>query len=179
MESSSINFSGLTLRPYSDLDAEEFTTAVLESVESVGHWMPWCSTDYSVHHALEWFADCRNKQAAGAAYEYGIFCQATGKFLGGAGLNEIRQQHKFCNLGYWVRQSKQRNGIASRCVQALLTHAFHELGLHRVEIVVAVGNIASEGVAIKAGALHECIARNRLYIHGKPVSANIFSLVPK
>ena len=174
----SIHFAGLTLRPYSDLDAEEFTSAVLESVESVGRWMSWCSADYSIDRALEWFADCRNKQAAGSAYEYGIFCQATGKFLGGAGLNEIRPQHKFCNLGYWIRQSEQRKGIASRCVKALSTQAFRELGLHRVEIVVAVGNVASEGVAIKSGALRESIARNRLYIHGKPVSAHIFSLVP-
>ena len=174
----SIHFAGLTLRPYSDLDAEEFTSAVLESVESVGRWMSWCSADYSIDRALEWFADCRNKQAAGSAYEYGIFCQATGKFLGGAGLNEIRPQHKFCNLGYWIRQPEQRKGIASRCVKALSTQAFRELGLHRVEIVVAVGNVASEGVAIKSGALRESIARNRLYIHGKPVSAHIFSLVP-
>lgn len=41
-------------------------------------------------------------------------------------------------------------------------NAFRELGLHRVEIVVAFGNVDSEGVAIKSGALHESITRNRL-----------------
>lgn len=178
MESPSITFAGLVLREFSDSDAEAFSSAALESVETVGRWMPWCSSDYSEGHALEWFAACRTARNAGTAFEYGMFCQDSGNFLGGAGLNEIRQQHKFCNLGYWVRQSRQRQGVASRCVQALSAHAFHQLGLHRVEIVVAVGNRASEGVAVKSGALRESIARNRLYIHDKSVHAYVFSLVP-
>lgn len=178
MKSPTITFAGLVLRPFSDSDAEAFTSAALESVGTVGRWMPWCSNDYSTNHALEWFATCRTARDAGTAFEYGIFCQDSGDFLGGAGLNEIRQQHKFCNLGYWVRQSRQRQWIASRCVRALSVHAFHQLGLHRVEIVVAVGNLASEGVAVKSGALREGIAHNRLHIHDKPVSAHVFSLVP-
>ncbi|MFT5534891.1 MAG: ribosomal-protein-serine acetyltransferase [Candidatus Paceibacteria bacterium] len=108
-----------------------------------------------------------------------MFCQDSGKFLGGVGLNEIRRQHKVCNLGYWVRQSMHRQGIASRCVQALSAHALHELGLNRVEIVVAIGNTASEGVAVKSGALRESLARNRLHIRDKSVSAHVFSLVPR
>ena len=57
-------------------------------------------------------------------------------------------------------------------------YAFGSLALHRVEIVVAVGNDASEGVARKSGALFECIARNRLLIRGVSVPASVFSLVP-
>ena len=46
------------------------------------------------------------------------------------------------------------------------------------EIVVAVGNHASEGVARRAGAQWECVARNRLQLHGAAVPASVFSLVP-
>jgi len=179
MDSSAISFSGLVFRPFSDSDADEFTSAILESVESVGNWMPWCSSDYTVENALAWFAACRTQRDKGTAFEFGIFCQSSGEFLGGAGLNEIRQQHRLCNLGYWVRQSRQRQGIAPRCVQVLSAYAFQELGLQRVEIVVAVGNIASESVAVKSGALRESIARNRLYLRGKPLVAHIFSLIPR
>ena len=178
MESTSITWAGLVFREFADADAKAFTAAALESVATVGRWMPWCTADYSETLALAWFAACRTAREAGSALEYGIFCQDSGDFLGGAGLNEIRPQHKFCNLGYWIRQSRQRQGIASRCIQALSAHAFAQLGLQRVEIVVAVGNHASEGVALKAGALREGVARNRLHIHGKSVAAHMFSLVP-
>lgn len=179
MESTSITWAGLVFREYTDADAKAVTEAALESVATVGRWMPWCNNEFNETQALEWFATCRTGWETGSAFEYGIFCQETGEFLGGTGLNDIRQQHKFCNLGYWIRQSRQRQGIASRCIQALSTHGFHQLGLQRIEIVVALGNHASEGVAIKAGALHEGIARNRLHIHGRSVSAHMFSLVPQ
>ena len=113
MELPAISFSGPILRPFSDSDAENFTSAVLESVESVSEWMPWCSSDYTARHALDWFAACRTERHKGTAFEFGVFCENSGQFLGGAGLTEIRQQHKLCNLGYWVRQSRQRQGVAS------------------------------------------------------------------
>lgn len=179
MPSAALVFSGLLLRPFADADAEAFRAAARESAATVGRWLPWCSSDYDTDQALAWFAACRASREDASAFEYGIFCANSGELLGGAGLNDIYRQHGFCNLGYWVRQSRQRQGIASRCVRALAAHAFDPLGLQRVEIVVAVGNHASEGVAVKSGALREGIARNRLHLHGQPVAAHMFSLVPQ
>lgn len=178
MTTPTLHHAGLLWRPFEDNDAEAFAAAVRESVASVAPWMPWCTSTYTQERALEWFAHCRAQAASGAAFEYGAFCQHSGEFLGGAGLNEIRQQHRLCNLGYWVRQSRQRQGVALRCVQALARHAFAELGLQRVEIVVAVGNLASAAVAARAGALCEGIARNRLHLHDRPVDAQMFALLP-
>lgn len=170
---------GLLLRPFEDGDAPAFATAARESVATVGRWMPWCHAGYTQQDALDWFAVCRSGAIAGTAYEFGIFDEQTSEFLGGAGLNQINLQHAFCNLGYWVRQSKHRQGVASRCVRALAEHAFKGLGLKRVEIVVAIGNQPSFGVAQNSGAMLECVARNRLLIHGNSVAASVFSLIPE
>ncbi|MET0266833.1 MAG: GNAT family protein [Duganella sp.] len=178
MDQPDIIHAGLLLRRYSNADAEQLTAAVLESVASVGPWLPWCTADFSIDHSLSWFELCASQLAAGTAFEYGIFCHQSGKLLGGAGLNDIRQRHKLCNLGYWVRQSAQGQGVASRAVQALAARAFRELGLQRVEIVVAVGNTASEAVALKSGAVREGIARNRVQIGERSMAAHMFSLVP-
>lgn len=166
---------GVLLRPFEDADAEAFAGAVRESVRSVSRWMGWASADYGQAQALAWFAACRAQRDAGTALEFGIFCPHSGALLGGAGLNEIRREHRFCNLGYWVRQSRQGQGVASRSVRLLAAHAFAH-GLRRVEIVVAVGNTASERVAVRCGALHEGIARNRLLINDQSVPAHMFSL---
>lgn len=173
-----ITFRGLLLRPFEGRDAPVFTRAVLESVETVGRWMPWCHDGYVDKDALEWFAACRQGREAQTSYEFGVFSEDGGEFLGGAGLNQINKQHRICNLGYWVRSSRQRQQIASRRVQVLSQYAFDTLALHRLEIVVAVGNEASEGVARKSGALFECIARNRLLLRDVSVPASVFSLVP-
>lgn len=178
MDDSPIHADGLLLRPFEDAEAAVFAAAVRESAAGMRRWMPWCSADYSAEQALQWFQACRAGRAGNTACEYGVFEPDTGAFLGGAGLNAIRHDHRFCNLGYWVRQSRQGQGIATRIVHALANQAFGPLQLQRVEIVVAVGNLASERVAVKSGALHEGVARNRLVIDDHPAAAHVFSLVP-
>jgi RimJ/RimL family protein N-acetyltransferase len=173
-----IYFEGLVFREFEDSDATSFASAARESVETVGRWMPWCSATFSDQDALDWFQACRTSLALGSAFEFGIFSESTAEFIGGVGLNSINRQHLFCNLGYWVRQTHQRRGVASRSVRALVPHAFQAHGLRRVEIVVAEGNAPSKAVALKAGAQLECVARNRLHIHGVSVPATVFSLVP-
>jgi hypothetical protein len=37
----------------------------------------------------------------------------------------------------------------------------------------------SLALARKAGAIHECLARNRLNLHERPVAAHVLSLVPE
>lgn len=168
----------LLLRPFAATDAPAFVGAARESVESVGRWLPWCVPGYGEDDALRWFAHCERERWQGDAFAFGVFDRRDGQLLGGAGLNRIAHDHHFANLGYWVRRSRQGQGIATACTRSLAAFGFGTLGLSRVEIVVAVGNQASIAVARKAGALHEGIARNRLHLHGRAHDAHMFSLVP-
>ncbi len=174
-----LTHDGLLLRSFEDSDAEAFADAARTSVDTVGAWMPWCTPDCTAGDAMFWFGLCREGVANGTAHDLGVFDASTGELLGGTGLNQINSLHRMANLGYWVRSSKQRQGVARRCVSALTALGFQTLGLQRIEIVVAVGNTASAAVARQAGAQWECTARNRLWLHGGPVAADVFSLVPQ
>lgn len=173
-----IRSEGLVLRSFRGSDAEDFARAARESVDTVGRWMPWCTASFSEADARGWFRQCRASKRAGTGYELGVFSALNGELLGGAALNAIQRHNLFCNLGYWVRQSAQRQGVALRTLRALLPFAFEGLGMQRVEIVVAVGNEPSAALARRAGALFEGTARNRLQLHGRAVPAWMFSLVP-
>ena len=165
-------------RPFTEADVPAFVEAVLESAETVGLWMSWAHAGYSEAQARSWFALCATDRASGAAHEFGIFDAGNGTLVGGCGLNQFNAANGFCNLGYWVRQSWQRRGAALAAVEALTGLAFSELGQGRVEIVVAKGNEPSFAVAERAGAVWECLARNRLKVHGRFTDAHVFSLVP-
>jgi ribosomal-protein-serine acetyltransferase len=169
--------AGLVLRPFEIGDAPAFAAAVRESAATVGAWMPWAHAGYSEEDALGWVAVTHADRERGVSDEFGIFDTRDGTFIGGAGLNLIVERNALCNLGYWIRASRQRQGFATTCVAMLADHGFQALGMRRIEIVVAVGNHASEGVARKAGALFECVARNRLMIGEASHAASVFSLV--
>lgn len=172
-----ITAPGICLRAYEADDADMFAAVVRESVETIGRWMSWCHADFNSDHARDWFAACDKGRDEGSAYEFGIFSEDGKELLGGAGLNMISKLHNYCNLGYWIRQSEQGKGIATRATVLLADVGFKELGFNRIEIVAAEGNVNSIAVAKKVGAQLECMARNRLVVGGVPVTAAVHSLL--
>jgi RimJ/RimL family protein N-acetyltransferase len=165
------------LRPLVPADEAALYEAVRESIPEVSPWLPWCHEDYSIEETREFLGSRGSAAAAGDWYSFGIFTKDTGRLLGGVGLNFYNCVHQFINLGYWVRTSATRKGIASRGARLAARFAFEELGVKRIEIVAAVANIGSQRVAEKAGAIREGVLRNRLLIRGEPHDAVMFSLV--
>lgn len=174
-----IKTNTLIIRPFTEKDIDAFVEAALESLSTVGTWMPWCTATYSAKDAQPWFDSCAFNLKINEAYDVGIFSVDDGLLLGGISINQIDWDHKVGNIGYWVRQSQQKRGIASHAVLAIAQFGFTELKLQRLEIVAAIENIASRKVAEKTGATFECIARNRLELFGKACDAAVYSLIPQ
>ena len=169
----------ILIRPYREEDADSLYEAVRESIAEVRLWLPWCHEDYSIEESRE-FVSTRGKSAAdGEWYSFAVFDKESGRFLGGVGLNFINRVHMMANLGYWVRSSSVGRGVATSATRLAARFGFEELGLHRIEIVVAVENIASQRVAEKAGAVREGLLRKRLLIRGDSQDAVLFSLLPE
>lgn len=166
----------ILLRPYAPDDAPWLFEAARESSAEVYLWLPWCRPEYTLAEAQDWIARQVPLFAAGTSFSF-VIEGAGGQFLGGCGLNQIDPIHRRANLGYWVRTSAAGRGIATAAVRQLAAWAFASTELVRLEIVAAVGNLASIRVAEKAGAIREGIARTRLLMHGTSHDAVVFSIV--
>ena len=168
----------ITLRPYRDEDADALFEAARESIPEMTPWMPWCHPDYSIQESREWITSCFDNWEKGNSYNFAITNTETGKYLGGCGINDFHRDHGVANLGYWVRTSETKKGVATMTTLLLADFGINELKLKRIEIVIDVDNVASQRVAEKSGATREGILRNRLAQHGKPTDAVMFSLIP-
>jgi len=167
----------LRLRPVCLEDADTVYTSIRESIEPLARWMDWCHTGYAREDSDAWIAATRSAWEAGGAYEFLVF-ERSGRHVGAVGLNQFNRENNGANLGYWVRRSSQRQGFAVEAVRRIVRFAFEEARFQRVEIVAAVDNVASRRVAERAGATLECVARNRLLLHGVPIAAAVHSFVP-
>ena len=168
----------LVVRFYRDGDAPRLFEAVRESIPEVSRWLGWCHENYSIEESRDFVQSRGIKSQGDEWYSFAVFDQdKPERFLGGVGLNFINRVHQFGNLGYWVRTSAAGKGIASRASRLVARFGFEELGLHRIEILAAVPNIASQRVAEKIGAVREAVLRKRLLIGGEPQDAVMFSLV--
>lgn len=166
--------SPVGIRRYAVDDAATVFEAVRESLAELGRWMPWAHADYAADESRAWLTTQVPAFDRGDAYEFAIVSE-DGRYLGGCGLNQIDPVNRRANLGYWVRATAARRGVATAAVRALRDWGFTHTNLIRLEIVVAVGNVASQRVAEKSGAVREGTLHRRLILHGEAHDASVFS----
>jgi RimJ/RimL family protein N-acetyltransferase len=165
------------IRRLAAADAPALWEAGVESVEAVYPWMPWCHprlTPEEVAAYIRWTAEAWEQDQT---YSFGIFEVETGTLVGGIGLSHVERGNELANLFYWVRSSYAGRGAATAATRLIARFAFEELGLRRVEIVVAVSNHASQRVAEKAGATREGVLRKRVLLHGESHDGVMYSLI--
>lgn len=168
----------VTLRAHRTGDAPALAEAVRESIATVGRWQDWCHASYDVASAETWIAQCRQAWLLGDGYEMLIVDTRTDRLLGGMGVNQRNREQRFANLGYWVRESAQGNGVATRAGTLAIRFAFETVQVSRLEIVAAHDNIPSRKTAERLGGHLEGMLRNRLVIKGSSVEAAMYSLIP-
>ena len=126
---------------------------------------PWCHAAYSLADSAQFIAQSEADWQTGAAFHFAIIHASTGEFCGGIGLNQPNHVHGLYNLGYWVRSSRQRQGVARLATQQVARAAFEDLPtLHRLEILTRPDNVASRRTALAAGAAYEGRLRQRLRV---------------
>lgn len=168
----------VTLRMSRDTDAPALAEAVVESVDTVGRWQDWCHPGYDEASALQWIAQCRKDWLLGDGFEMLLVDARTDRILGAMGVNQRNREQNFINLGYWVRQSAQGRGYATRGGRLAIAFAFERVHVTRLEIVAAHDNLPSRKTAERLGGRLEGILRNRLRIRRVPVDAAMYSVVP-
>lgn len=167
----------LRLRAFRPNDLDALLASLHESMNSIGHWEDWCTPSYSATDGRHWIAHTRRSwRGVGDQCALAIVDRASDNLIGSVSINQWRAEFRCANLGYWVRRSRQGQGIASRAAHLLAAHALRTPALQRLEIVTIETNLASRRVAEKAGARFEGIARCRLLQKGEPQSAAIYAL---
>ncbi|MFA6451708.1 MAG: GNAT family N-acetyltransferase [bacterium] len=168
----------IRLRPNRPDDAEDIFEAVAESKKELRPWIPWCHENYSIEDTRTWLAGRDDEWKKGINYDLAIEDADTGAYIGGTGVVNIAPAHKRGEIGYWVRTSRSGRGIAVAAARLCARFAFEELGLKRVEIIIATDNSRSHRVAEKLGAKFESVRRNYYNLNGVQRNAAAYSLIP-
>lgn len=177
MNQPELSDGAITLRRYMKKDAEPLYLAVRESLADMKPWLPFAHDDYHIKETKDWLKRTKKGWDEGTMFNFAIVDAADDTMLGGCGLNDIDQENRRANLGYWVRSGRTRRGVATAATLLLAKWGLMKLKLNRIEIVIAADNASSLGVAEKAGAHRESVLRNRLMLHGAAHDAVMFSFV--
>ncbi len=144
--------SPLILRPWAVSDAEALRDAIDEDVHHLKPWLSWTieeptSLGDTRARLRRWVDEFRR----GRAFRYAIVAaDRAAVILGGANLY-TRAGPAAREIGYWVRKSAARQGVATAAVSALAVHAFENEEVERLIIQCDVGNRTSASFARRLG----------------------------
>ncbi|RDW15211.1 RimJ/RimL family protein N-acetyltransferase [Oceanobacillus arenosus] len=111
-------------------------------------------------------------------YMFGIFTMDNDALIGTINLFEVlRGSLQGAFIGYFLDKEQNGKGFMTEAVKLVVTYAFNQLQLHRVEAGVMPHNIGSIRVLEKAGFHREGIAVKNVKINGKWEDHQVLAII--
>ncbi|MBO3750955.1 GNAT family N-acetyltransferase [Streptosporangiaceae bacterium NEAU-GS5] len=161
----------LLLRPFGKRDAFDVLSAVRGDGE-IARWMVWAQ-DYSLEKAVDW---CVRYAFDGDGVNYAIEPRGSERLAGAIGVGAVDYERRDAEIGYWLAPWARGRGYATEATRMVAAHLF-ERGMHRVHLIAAIGNRASQAVARRAGFIEEGILRRSLPVPEGWADGVIFGLL--
>jgi [ribosomal protein S5]-alanine N-acetyltransferase len=148
-------------------DASELAQLLQRNRDFLAPWEPARGSDY--------FTEAGQRIAIqDALFEHGqgrnlplVIVDEAG-ILGRITLNGIvRGAFQSCSVGYWVSQTAGGRGVATAALKQVISIAFGELGLHRIQAETLPDNVASQKVLERNGFVRIGMAPAYLKIAGR------------
>jgi ribosomal-protein-serine acetyltransferase len=146
---------GVLLRPLEEADGEELYALVEENRPHLARWMPWAAGQ-TREGATAFIRKAIKQEQDEDAVQVAMLVD--GAIVGVLG-HEIDRQNSSTTIGYWLAAQHQGKGLMTAAVERLVSHAFDELNLNRVELEVAPDNSRSRALAERLGFREEGVLR--------------------
>ena len=159
--------SHIELRATRRTDLDALHEAIVETLPALVRWLPWARPGHDRLDTRRYLRSARSAWNRRTAFEFVLETRDDGALLGAVSLHRIDWLRRCAGLGYWIRSSRQGQGLATEAVGALIDHAFDTLRMHRLEVLIALDNSASQRVAAKLGFSREGVAREVELVNGR------------
>jgi RimJ/RimL family protein N-acetyltransferase len=166
----------LLLRPFSAIDIEENQIACADPL--IQHWLP-LPQPYTRQDSADWCTKISHSlRETGDGIHFAIVDANTDRLLGTVGLKKTDWRGLVSEIGYSVAPWARGRGMAAEATRTIGHWLLVDHGFQRMELKAAIGNLASQRTALKAGLQREGIMRNAGFIHAGRVDLVLFSLTP-
>lgn len=146
------------------------------SDDTVTRFLPYITWEDTLA-AHSWYARVKEMAAQASAVQCVMVDKESSQVIGSCLLFRFDTESERCELGYALAQSHWGGGYMAEALRALLTHAFGEMGINRIEAEVDPRNPASAQLLRKLGFTQEGLLRQRWKMKGEIKDTWMFSLL--
>ena len=145
------------LRPWRDDDIDAIVRACQDP--EIARWTR-VPEHYGEVDAQAYLLERGASLRAGATAPFAIVASDDlGRLLGSVSILRLAWEHLRGEVGYWLAADARGGGHATRAVRLACRWAFDSLGLERIDLLAAAGNLPSQRVAERAGFTREALLR--------------------
>lgn len=155
--------------------ADEMFELVDKNREHLGPWLPWVDDEASSAEAKGFIRDMLYKFASGTDLVLGISHQ--GNLAGAIGMHDINHRIGSAEIGYWLGSEFEGKGLMTKACVAMLSYAFDELGLNRVQIRVEPANTRSRAIPRRLGFHYEGTLRQVGRVRERLTDLEVYSML--
>jgi ribosomal-protein-serine acetyltransferase len=156
-------------------DAGAIFNAIDQNREWLSRWLPFVLWTKEVKDTKAFINSIKEKRESTLNEVYTIWYK--GDFAGVIGFHNTDRYNEKVEIGYWIIEEMTKKGIVISSVRSLIKVAFEKMMMNRLTIKCAVGNLASENVAIRAGFQFEGIEREGERMEDQFLDLKIYSLL--
>lgn len=158
---------------------EQDAPAIFQQIQSnrsyLREWLPWIDYTQSVEDERAFIHNTLIQYQENRSITFVIVHE--GAIAGTIGYHPFDWPNRKVELGYWLAAHYQGKGLMIRASQTLITYAFTELKMNKVEIRCATGNHRSCAIPLRLGFTQEGIIREAEWLYDHYVDLKLFGLL--
>jgi ribosomal-protein-serine acetyltransferase len=155
-------------------DAEKLFRLVDNNRIYLREWLPWVDMNKGMEDSLLFIKTAAEQYNQNLGFQCGILYRD--RLAGIIGFHRIDWMNRNVEIGYWIGEKFQGNGIIARACRTMVDYAFFGYSLNRVQIRCATGNKRSRAVIERLGFAQEGTMVGAEFLYDHYVDLNIYGM---
>ena len=168
----------ITLVLAEERHAQVMTDLIARNQARLARWEPWAEQPATLDSTRAYIRSALEDFVRGRQISTIIALDGGRRFIGRCGIR-INPYAASGDIGYWIDGAYEGRGITTRSARALITGAFDELGLSKMELRTSVGNRRSRAVAERLGFDFEGVMPSGLQFSNRADDVALYGVTAK
>ena len=164
-----------SLKPLELRDAEQLFRVTDNNRQYLRQWLPWLDSIKRVEDSRAFIRAVQAQSSHNNGTQLAI--RLNQKIVGVVGHHQVDWRNRLTSLGYWLSEDYQGRGVVTAACRALVTNAFNDARLNRVEIRCAVSNGKSRAIPERLGFRQEGLLRDAEWLYDHFVDHVVYAML--
>lgn len=163
-----------TLRMITEQDAEPLFALVDQNRTHLRQWLPWLDTARTVEDELAFIRNVQIQHREHRGFACAIWYKD--QIAGTIAYHSIDWRDRKVEIGYMLGAQFQGKGLMTKACRAMVTYAFDQIKLNKVEIRCAVENTRSCAIPQRLGFTAEKIIKQAEWLYDHYVDLVLYGM---